>query len=137
MDDDRTFMISNDGPAVTRTGYWRTEVARAGFVYLTINDSTLRVLLPPGVELLLEALPPVGTALELSCGTSRFKPRAIYKLTWLDTFSIDIDQEQCDRPWPSIEEGRIVTLIWYTQVGEDGVCERRRELVQLGDVVAS
>jgi hypothetical protein len=51
----------------------------------------------------------VGTALELSCGSSQFKPRAIYQLTWLGDatalVSLDIDQEQRDCPWPCPGEG--------------------------------
>jgi hypothetical protein len=33
------------------------------------------------------------------------------------------DQHQCDRRWPRAEDGRVVPLDWYTQLGADGVVD--------------
>lgn len=134
--------ISNDGPAITRTSYWRTPNARAGLLFLSINAATIRVLVPPAVAHVLRDLPPAGRAVTLTRNT--WEGRASYVLQWdepadtgLEPYSIDIDQQQCDRHWSSDEDGRILPLVWYTQVGAWGVHEARREQVQLGEVVAS
>jgi hypothetical protein len=135
--------IHNDGPAITRTSYWRTPHARRGLLYLSINAATIRVLVPDAIRReLLTGLPPVGRAVTLT--RSEWQGRPTYVLQWdepaetgLEPYSIDIDQEQSDRAWPSAEDGRILSLVWYTQVGVWGVREARREQVQLGVVVAS
>lgn len=136
--------IVNNGPTITRTSYWRTPHARRrGLLYLSINAGTIRVLVPPPIERkLLSGLPPVGRGVTITRGT--WQGRATYVIQWdepadtgLDPYSIDIDQEQSDRRWPAAEDGRILPLVWYTPVGVWGVREARRELVQLGEVVAS
>ncbi len=131
--------ISNDGAAITRTSYWRTEHAKQGLLYLSINAATLRLLVPPAVQRLLRELPPVGTPCELTRAV--LDGRETYQLAWLDDaespYVVEIDQRQCDRRWPKADEGRILSLVWYGQVGVWGVVEQRREQIQLGEDVAS
>lgn len=131
--------IENDGPAILRTTYWRTEHAKRGLLYLSVNAATLRLLVPPAVQRLLGELPPVGTPCELV--RSVLAGRDTYQFAWLDDaispYVVEIDQQQIDRRWPSAEDGRILSLVWYGQVGVWGVVEQRRELVQLGEDVAS
>jgi hypothetical protein len=38
--------ITNHGPLITATNYWRTEAERAGKLYCSVNAGTLRLLLP-------------------------------------------------------------------------------------------
>jgi hypothetical protein len=134
--------ISNDGPAITRTSYWRTPHARRGLLYLSINAATLRLLVPPKIEQLLRDLPPVGRPLTLT--RAQWSGVATYVFQWdepaetgLEPYSIDIDQRQCDRALSSDEDGRVLSLVWYTQLGVWAVREARREQVQIGELVAS
>ena len=39
--------IDNDGPAITRTNYWSTDLARRGTFYLSANAGAFRLLVPP------------------------------------------------------------------------------------------
>lgn len=135
--------IHNAEQSITRTSYWRTPHARRGLLYLSVNAGAIRVLVPDAIRReLLSGLPPVGRPVTITRG--EWQRRATYVLQWdepaetgLEPYSIDIDQEQSDRRWPSAEDGRIVPLIWYTAVGVWGVHEARREQVQIGEVVAS
>ena len=131
--------IANAGPVITQTNYWRSEAARAGFLFLSINARTLRLLVPAPVEHLLTELPAVGAPAELRRGAVDGKPT--YELVWLDDptepFVVELDQRQCDRQWPRAEDGTLVPLVWYTQQGAEGVRERRRERIQIVAVVAS
>lgn len=144
-----TIEIQNDGPAITRTSYWRTPHARAGLLYLSVNAATLRMLVPSKIERALlsptDGLPPVGRTVTLTDNT--WQDRETYVLQWdepadsgLEPYSIDIDREQCDRPITPEDiaiAGRVLPLVWYGQVGVWGVRVLRRELVQVGEVVAS
>jgi hypothetical protein len=38
--------IDNDGPLITATNFWRTDMARAGQFYLTIHAGAFRLLVP-------------------------------------------------------------------------------------------
>jgi hypothetical protein len=42
-----TLFIENDGPVITTTNFWRTEMARAGKFYLSTNAGAFRLLVPP------------------------------------------------------------------------------------------
>lgn len=39
-------IVNNRGPEVTDTNYWATEQARKGYLYLSINAGTFRLLVP-------------------------------------------------------------------------------------------
>lgn len=134
--------IVNDGPAITSTSYWSTEHARRGLLYLSINAATLRILVPTKIVHVLGALPPVDRPVALSRST--WQGRSTYVIQWdepaetgLDPYSIDIDQAQCDRGLSADEDGRILSLVWYTPVGVWAVHAARREQIQIGEVVAS
>jgi hypothetical protein len=137
--------IANDGPAITRTSYWRTAHARKGLLYLSVNAGAIRVLVPAPTERMLRGLPPIGRPVTL--GRATWQGRATYILQWdepaesgLEPYSIDIDHAQCDRAIDTetgMDAGRIVPLIWYAPTGIWAVREARREQVQIGEAVAS
>jgi hypothetical protein len=63
--------VHNTGPAIARTNDWRSAPARAGLLFLSINEGTLRLLVPAGVEQqLFEELPPINRS------RHRMDPRA-------------------------------------------------------------
>jgi len=135
-----TFLsITSSGPVIIRTTYWQSSQARSGFLYLSTNHETLRILVPPAAEHVLAKLPPIGTLVELRRGTRN--GYETYRLTWLSDPAaphvVEIDLRLCDRRWPDDEDGTVAKLIWYTAGGGYDVQERRRELVQIGDVIAS
>jgi hypothetical protein len=42
-----TLRIENNGPDITSTNFWQTELARTGKFYLSTNAGAFRVLVPP------------------------------------------------------------------------------------------
>jgi hypothetical protein len=131
--------ITSSGPVITRTTYWQSPDARSGCLYLSTNHETLRILVPPAAEHVLAELPPIGTLVELHRGMRN--GRETYRLIWLNDpvapYVVEIDLRLCDRRWPDDESGTVAALIWYTAGEVYDVRERRRELVQIGDVIAS
>lgn len=132
--------IQNEGASIASTTYWSTENAREGFLYLSINAATLRILVPMRTAVfLLAELPSVGTPCELHRST--LSGHETYQLLWLDdpeaAYAVEIDQRQCDRGVPAAEDGRVLSLVWYVAAGAEGVREVRREQIQLGAVEAS
>ena len=43
-------MIGNAGKEITQSNYWETEMAQAGFAYLSFNAGCARLLIPDGNE---------------------------------------------------------------------------------------
>lgn len=133
------FAITSSGPAITRTTYWYSPEAHRGCLYMSTNHETLRILVPPVAEHMLAELPPIGTTADLRLSTR--DGYEMYRLTWHRDHRVlhvlEIDLRLCDRRWPDDEDGTVAKLIWYTAGEADAVYERRRELVQIGEVVAS
>ncbi len=132
--------IRNNGAIVLSTSYWRTEHARQGLLYLSINAATLRLLVPAATLALLEDLPPVGTPCEITRAV--LDGRETYQLAWLDDptqpYVVELDRRQCDRRLPVAEDGRVLELRCYVHGdGTDGVREVRREPIQIGAEIAS
>lgn len=50
------FTISNNGPLIRSTTYFKTPQARAGFVYLSGNAGAWRLLVPPLMTVALEEM---------------------------------------------------------------------------------
>jgi hypothetical protein len=48
--------IDNDGPAITRTNYWSTALARRGTFYLSSHAGAFRLLVPPQHQGTLRAM---------------------------------------------------------------------------------
>ena len=48
--------ISNHGPLITATNYWRTDAATAGKLYCSINAGAFRLLVPPLLETIIPDL---------------------------------------------------------------------------------
>lgn len=124
---------------IIRTTYWQSPQAQSGRLYLSTNQETLRILVPPAAERVLAELPAIGTVVDLRRGTR--DGYETYRLTWLSDpvapYVVEIDLRLCDRRWPDDEAGTVAKLIWYTAGDGYDVRERRRELVQIGDVIAS
>jgi len=53
--------IANQGPLITATNYWDSELARAGKLFVSVNAGAVRVLLPSAMH---AALADMGTAKE-------------------------------------------------------------------------
>lgn len=131
-------VIANDGGAITRTNYWGSPAARAGYLYLSAVAETLRILVPPPVEHRLGELPPIGTLVEITNQIVHNRP--VHQLAWLADperpYLVAIDQRHGNGMLPHAERGRVVPLVWYTASGESGVVERRREQVRIGELDA-
>jgi hypothetical protein len=41
--------IKNNRSAIVSTNYWRSEYARRGLPYVSVNEGTFRLLLPPAL----------------------------------------------------------------------------------------
>lgn len=133
----RGFSITSSGPLITSTTYWYSPEACRGCLHLSSSHETLRILVPRAAEHVLADLPPIGTLVDLQ--PWKRNGDDLYRLTWRSEppHVIEIDLRLCDRRWPRDEDGTVAKLIWYTAGEGYEVRERRCELVQIGDVVAS
>ena len=130
-------VIANEGAAITRTNYWSSPAARAGYLYLSAAAGALRILVPAPTEPRLAELPPTGTPVEISDDIVNNRP--VYRLAWLTDpahpYQIAIDQRHGNGALPESEDGRVVPLVWYVASGESGVVEHRREDVRIARAV--
>lgn len=125
--------IENDDARITRTDYWATENARHGFLYLSWNAGTARLLVPHAPwRTLMREIPPIGVSVEITRMRDAATGRDVYEIAWLDDpnspYGIVLDTRQSDRLVPCGEAGRTVPLVCYGP-GEasDSVRELRRE----------
>lgn len=49
-----TLQVANDGPRISSTNFWSTELAKREFVYVSVNAGAFRLLLPDSLELSLQ-----------------------------------------------------------------------------------
>ena len=122
--------IENAGPVVLRTDYWATPHAARGYVYLSANAGTVRLLIPPAALPILAEVPPVGTPATLQREHGR------YVLAWEDgnpegPYVLEIDERQADRRIPASDRGRKIPLVWYVRAEAVSAREARREEVTL------
>lgn len=127
-------VLVTDGTAIAWTNYWASERAFAGYPCLAYVEGKLQILVPPWGERLFDDLPPVGTPAEFWEDCIDGLP--VYRLLWFEAprmpHELRVDEDHWFGYYPRVHVGRTVPLIWYTQVDESGVMERRRELIQLG-----
>lgn len=127
-------LIISEGPAISWTNYWGSDRANAGCPCVSYDQGTLQILLPPASEHVLDQWPPIGTHAELWEDVDEGRP--VVRLLWFEEplrpHQVLVAEEDWFGYFPSVDMGRVVPLVWYTQVGEGGVAERRRELIQLG-----
>jgi hypothetical protein len=116
--------------------------ARAGLLHLLYDGARVEILVPPLVELVehfLGTLPPVGTPVEL--WDEVVDGCAVTRLLWFadpdEPRWVRVGLGQWTSPPPPADYGRVVPLIWYTAIGDEGAIERRREEVQIGPGRAS
>lgn len=123
------------GPAITWTNYWASARALAGYPCLAYVAGALQILVPPFGEHVLEQLPAVGSRVEI--WEDLGEGCAVYRLLWFDAelrvqHELLVEEENWFGYYPRIDVGRTVPLVWYTQIGEGNVLERRREQILLG-----
>ena len=93
--------ISNHGPLITATNYWRTDAATAGNLYLSINAGAFRLLVPPLMETIIPDLA-TGREAIISRGPWPAKRQAAYIEILLDDgtpnpWSCHLDTRSIDR----------------------------------------
>lgn len=125
--------------ATAWTTYWRTDWARDGYSHLLYQEGAVTVLVPPSVELeIFEALPPVGTPAEL--WDDIVDGKRAHRLLWFTDdapfrpYQIVVDRRRWTCVPPPEHYGRVVPLVWYAALGDEGAIARRREEVVLGHV---
>jgi hypothetical protein len=127
-----TIGIDNNGPEIVSTNYWDTNYARKGYVFLSINAGTCRLLVP---EAMLAAIPEwraarevivskgpwpdqgKAEALELLFEDDSDSPYALHIGTnQVDRIPLPADQDHADQParwrfstWTQID-GKVLEL---------------------------
>jgi hypothetical protein len=125
--------IANDGPQIIATNYWTSAWAHRGALYLSINAGAIRLLMPRGMEGMLDEM---RTARE--CLLSRGPwtqarqgvggdAREAYELLYEDgsnsPYVLHLGAEQADRLLPASESGRtIVHTVWTRGFRDAPVC---------------
>ena len=112
--------VYSEGAEITYTNYWETEMAEKGFLYLSANAGTIRLLVPPSQ---LAALAEMKTAKEV----------IIYRGPWRDHGNRDaleivfedysetpylayLVAEQVERMPADSDQGKVFNFaIWTTQ----------------------
>lgn len=49
-------VVENDGPRIVSSTYWGSSWERSGYLYVTLNDGTVRMLMPRGSEAIVKDL---------------------------------------------------------------------------------
>lgn len=113
--------IVNDGPRLVSTNYWETDLAQAGYCYLSINAGTFRLLVPRSRA---DWLPEMSTAEHVVITRGPW-PDAGNRMCWEvmfedrtdSPFAIQMVPEQCDRAVPPADMGRRVGFAVWTEGG--------------------
>lgn len=120
-----TVTVTNDGQRVLSTNYWSTPHAARGLLWLSWNAGALRVLIPPAAEHLLQELPPPGTP--VTYHQRQATRTLLYEDDPEQPYAVEVDARQCDRTLPPSDDGKVASLLWYGQEGEQGVRLLREE----------
>lgn len=106
--------IDNDGPDIVHTNYWALPHAARGLIYVTANAGTLRVLVPPPAEYMLD---------EMRTGDRATVEPSVHDARCVDLvfddgsdtpFSVAVDRQQFDR---ALTDGQCRLAVW-TQAGK-------------------
>lgn len=109
-------LIRNQSSKITATDYWGTPHAEAGYVYVSVNAGTVRLLVPPAAPPdLLPALRAAKTVAIGLAGLARARRLVIeiVDTTPDDPYVLDMDPQQCDRGLPASEAGDPVPWVAY------------------------
>lgn len=111
--------IKNDGAAIVSTTYWQSEYARRGYLYVSVNAGTCRVLLPPA---LISALPDMRTAKIVIVSRGPWPQQGLaeaFELLFDDgsdsPYALHLSPQQIDRVPPDSESGREVRVTVWTE----------------------
>lgn len=115
------FFIQNDGPRLLDSDFWRSDMAQAGYLFVSWNDSCCRVLLPmTSAALITEMHSATEAVITRGPWPAQGREDALEILFEDGTdnpFVIQVVPEQCDRVIPAEYHGGRITLAVYTEEG--------------------
>ena len=102
-------IVQNKGKELTFTNYWESELALAGYFFVTANASCLRVLVPPMHENSIEEM---RTGRRVLIEPSIYAPRIALDFVFDDgteaPFALSIEHEMMDR---KLQPGRCTVAV--------------------------
>lgn len=89
---DNALHIENHGPLITASNYWDTEMARAGYAYLSVNAGAFRLLLPDSCR---------GWVPDMRAGCRHIVVSALAPDDWEpNAFAVEwMSEDGSDEPW--------------------------------------
>ena len=130
------FQIANAGSDITRTNYWDSPQATAGYYYLSWNAGVGRLLVP---DAQIHALQEMQGAKEVIISRGPWADQAnrdALELLWEDgsetPFVITLVAQQCDRMLPATNQGGGFMVTAWTRSGkQDSWNGRYREVLSI------
>lgn len=116
--------ITNHGPLITASNFWRTEAARHGRLYLTINAGAFRLLVPTALRPAISEMRPGAKHIVVSCLPAAAWQQGQYCTEWLvedgsdSPWSCHLSPGQIDRMPPAEDAGKEwIASVWDEKNG--------------------
>jgi|GEM_PF-3252609 len=116
MDESEAISIDNDGREVSQTSFWESALAKNGYVFVSIHDDAIRMLVPPSAE--KEYLPEMKTGKNMLIEPSQQHEGTLDFVfdDGTDTpFWIVVDMNQIDA---ELHAGKNIPFYVYTRAGK-------------------
>lgn len=122
---EKQLTVTNDGPEIVSTNYWRTPLPGRGLVFVSVNARAFRILVPLGFPLAdlretREVLISRGPWIEQRLSDAI---EVLFEDGSQDPFTLHVGRGQIDRLPPREDSGRhdLVCSVWVRGSGDDVV----------------
>ncbi len=126
MGESEAIAIDNNGLEITHTNFWESGMAENGYVFVSIHDGAIRMLVPPSAE--SEYLPEMKTGKSMLIEPSEQHDDSLDFVfdDGSDTpFWVVVDTRQIDG---DLREGKNIPFYVYTQAGKQIVLKAETRL---------
>lgn len=115
-------IFRNDGTQIAHTNYWTSDLAKAGYAFLSYNAGAARLLLPPALAPAVEEMK-LAREVILSVGHWPAKQADGVEVMFEDDsdspWALHMSLEQCDRRLPEDNQGGgFFVSVWTEDLGE-------------------
>lgn len=111
-----TITIDNDGEKISQTSFWESTLAKNGYVFISIHEGTIRMLVPPSAE--KEYLPEMKTGKSMLIEPSQQHDGSldfVFDDGTDSPFWVVVDTKQIDA---EIRPGKNIPFCVYTRNGK-------------------
>ncbi|MDL2284370.1 hypothetical protein LJC19_04420 [Oxalobacter sp. OttesenSCG-928-P03] len=116
MGESEAITIDNDGKEIRQTSFWDSELAQHGYVFVSLNEGAIRMLLPPSAE--AEYLPEMKTGKSMLIEPSQQHDGSldfVFEDGTDSPFWVVVDTRQIDA---EIRPGKNIPFYVYTRNGK-------------------